>query len=319
MYSLKSAKRSIKQFVIAFFLLFGFNQLSAQDFIPLWPKGKMPNSKGMQLTDSISGERYRRVGTPGLLAFFPSKEENRGTAVLICPGGGYKHYAHIISGTQFAKWFNAKGVNAFVLLARFPHSPDLLERHTAPLQDAQRAMKLIRANAAEWGIDPAKVGAIGFSAGGHVASTLGTHANDLASIGDSWDTIPARPDFMLLVSPFITMGEFTHKGSRENLLGENPSEALVQSYSNELQVSAQTPPTFIVHAAKTTAPLVPKTACCFTRLCATKEFRRPYMFSLWEATPSALENNPAALPSGKICAGFGWMKWVLWGRNKLLA
>ncbi len=248
MCTLKPAKRSIKQFVIIFFLFFGFNQLAAQDFIPLWPKGKMPNSKGMKLTDSISGERYRRVGTPGLLAFFPSKEENRGTAVLICPGGGYKHYAHIISGTQFAKWFNAKGVNAFVLLARFPHSPDLLERHTAPLQDAQRAMKLIRANAAEWGIDPARVGVIGFSAGGHVASTLGTHTNDLASISDSWDTIPARPNFMLLVSPVITMGEFTHKGSRENLLGVNPTEALVQSYSNELQVSEQTPPAFIVHA-----------------------------------------------------------------------
>lgn len=230
-----------------FLFLLGLTVYS-QEFIRLWPEGQMPNSKGLSITDSISGERYRRVGTPGILAFFPSKEENSGTAVIICPGGGYKHYAHILSGTQFAKWFNAKGITAFVLISRLPHSPDLIERSKAPLQDAQRAIRLIRSRATEWNLDPRKVGIIGFSAGGHVASTLGTHTEDVSSVGDVLDTISYRPDFMLLVSPVITMGKFAHQGSRDNLLGENPSNELLSEYSNELQVTGQTPPAFMVHA-----------------------------------------------------------------------
>lgn len=222
-------------------------QLPAQDFIRLWPEGKMPNSKGMALTDSIFNERYYRVANPGMYAFFPSKQENQGAAIVICPGGGYHHYAYM-GAIQFAKWFNTMGVSAFVLISRFPHSPDLLERSEAPLQDAQRAMRLIRANAKQWGINHDKIGVMGFSAGGHVASTLGVRTDDVSQIGDSLDHAAFRPDFMLLVSPVITMGKYTHAGSRDNLLGENPSKELIEKYSNELQVTDKTPPAFLVHA-----------------------------------------------------------------------
>lgn len=233
-------------FFVVILISFGA-QLFAQDLIRLWPEGKMPNSKGLPQTDSIFNERYYRVANPGMYAFFPSKQENQGTAVLICPGGGYHHYAYM-GAIQFAKWFNTLGVSAFVLISRFPHSPDLVERSEAPIQDAQRAMHLIRANAKQWGINPEKVGVMGFSAGGHLASTLGTRIDDASAIVDTLSKYSFRPDFMLLVSPVITMGKYAHTGSRDNLLGENPSKELIEKYSNELQVTDKTPPTFLVHA-----------------------------------------------------------------------
>ena len=224
------------------------SRIFTQEFIPLWAEGKMPNSKGMVIKDSIYDERYRQVGTPGMFAYFPSNQHNKGTAVIICPGGGYKHFAYKIGGTEVAEWFNSKGINAFVLISRLPWSPDIIESDKASLQDAQRAIRLIRANAKQWGIDPEKIGVMGFSAGGHVASTLGTHLEDVSDISDSLTQISFHPDFMLLVSPVITMGKYTHKGSRDNLLGKNPSQELIDKYSNELQVTDQTPPAFIVHA-----------------------------------------------------------------------
>ncbi|MFH0990575.1 MAG: alpha/beta hydrolase [bacterium] len=233
-----------------FFILFLFLMVhgEAQEFIPLWPDKAMPNSKGVLMKDSISNERIFRVGTPGVDVFFPSVQENKGVAVLICPGGGYERLAYLISGHQLAKWFNTMGVAAFVLKYRLPNSPDLKQRELAPLQDAQRAIRLIRAHAAEWRIKPEKIGVLGTSAGGHLAATLGTHRNDVSAIGDSLERISFRPDFMLLISPVISMGNYAHAGSRRNLLGENPSNELIKKYSNELQVSPETPPSFLVHA-----------------------------------------------------------------------
>ena len=222
-------------------------RVSAQEFIPLWPNGKMPNSKGMNLTDSIFDERYRRVGTPGIYAFFPSKQENKNTSVILCPGGGYHHYAYM-STFQVAKWLNTLGINAFVLISRLPLSPDLVERSKVPLQDAQRAIRLIRSNAQSWNINPNKIGIMGFSAGGHVASTLGTHLEDVSAIGDELDKIAFNPNFMMLVSPVITMGDSAHQGSKENLLGEKPSKELIEKYSSEKHVTTKTPPAFIVVA-----------------------------------------------------------------------
>lgn len=221
----------------------------AQEFIPLWPKGKMPNSKGMKLTDSISNERIHRVGTPGMYAFFPSIQENKGAAVLICPGGGYERLAYVVSGTQLAKWFNTMGISAFVLNYRLPNSPDLKEREKGPLQDAQRALKTIAANAGKWKIDTARIGIQGSSAGGHLASLAGTASMDISVIQDSLDNYPYKPHFMILVSPVIDMGSLAHKGSRKNLLGEQPDSARISRYSSQLQVNAGTPPTFIVLAA----------------------------------------------------------------------
>jgi len=223
--------------------------VAAQEFIPLWEKGKMPNSKGIELKDDIRNERIYQVGTSGFYAFFPSNQENKGAAVLICPGGGYQHLAYIISGMQLAKWFNTLGISAFVLNYRLPNSPDVRQREIAPLQDAQRAMRIIRANAEKWQIKPDKIGVLGTSAGGHLAANLGTSTEDATKINDELDKFPFNPNFMILVSPVITMGEYAHAGSRKNLLGENPSRQLIEKYSLEKQVTATTPPAFIVHAA----------------------------------------------------------------------
>jgi len=222
--------------------------VGAQDFMPLWEKGKMPNSKGMELKDDFRNERIYQVGTPGFYAFFPSQQENKGAAVLICPGGGYERLAYQISGTQLAKWFNTLGISAFVLNYRLPNSPDLKQREIAPLQDAERAMRVIRANAATWQIKTDKIGVLGTSAGGHLAANLGTVAEDVAKIGDELDKFSFAPNFMILISPVITMGEYTHATSKKNLLGANPSARLIERYSLEKQVTATTSPVFIVHA-----------------------------------------------------------------------
>ncbi|TDO19057.1 alpha/beta hydrolase [Pedobacter duraquae] len=221
---------------------------NAQEFIPIWPAGKMPNTKGMKLPDSIANERVFRVGTPGMYAFFPSVTENKGAAVIICPGGGYERLAYIISGTQLAKWFNTMGVTAFVLNYRLPNDKDLVTRQDGPLQDAQRAIKYVRSNAAKWGIKPDQIGIQGSSAGGHLATLTGTVLTDLAKIGDELNEVSPKPNFMILVSPVIDMGKYANKGSLNNLLGEKPTEAQIKQFSTQLQVTDKTPPTFIADA-----------------------------------------------------------------------
>jgi acetyl esterase/lipase len=237
-----------KIFILLALALSSYIKVGAQEFIRIWPVGKMPDSKGMQLTDSISNERIHRVGTPGMYAFFPSLQENKHTAVLICPGGGYERLAYIISGTQLAKWFNTLGISAFVLNYRLPISPDLKDKPNGPLTDVQRALKYIRNNAATWQIDISKIGIMGTSAGGHLAAMAGTTQKDLSSIADSLDRFSFRPDFMILISPVIDMGAYTHKGSRKNLLGIDPGQKLMEEYSPQLHVDTTTPPAFIVHA-----------------------------------------------------------------------
>ncbi|WP_090786890.1 alpha/beta hydrolase [Pedobacter sp. ok626] len=234
--------------VILTLLLLWAGALSAQEFIPLWSRGKMPNTKGVKLKDSIANERIYQVGTPGIYSFFPSSQDNKGAAVVICPGGGYERLAYVISGTQLAKWFNTMGISAFVLNYRLPNSPDLNEREKGALQDAQRAIKIIRSNAEKWGIKTDKIGIQGSSAGGHLASMAGTFNDDISSIGDALDNVSARPDFMILVSPVIDMGKFAHKGSLKNLLGEKPTAEQIVKYSAQLQVTATTAPCFIVDA-----------------------------------------------------------------------
>ncbi len=222
---------------------------AAQEIVPIYPAGKMPNSKGTVVKEDIRDERIYTVETPAIRVFLPSDQENKGVGVLICPGGGYARIAYMASGTTLAKWFNTFGVAAFVLDYRLPTSPDLKDPSIGPLQDAQRAMRVIRANAAKWKLDPARIGVMGSSAGGHLAATLGTFTDDFAKVGDDPDALPFGPNFMILVSPVITMGEYTHSGSKTNLLGENPSQELIDRFSVEKQVTEKNPPTFIVHAA----------------------------------------------------------------------
>jgi acetyl esterase/lipase len=231
--------------------------IKAQEFIPLWPQGQIPNSKGLQLKDSIVNERILQVGTPGFYAFFPSRDDNNGAAILIFPGGGYHHLTYNLGGFQLAKWFNTLGMSAFVVNYRLPTSPDLQQRELAPLQDAQRAMRIIRAHAGKWKINPNKIGVQGSSAGGHLAAMMGNIREDVSGIHDTLDTISFQANFMVLISPVISLGMHAHKGSKTNLLGTAPSRELLTRYSMELQVNASTPPCFIAGAFddKTVLPI----------------------------------------------------------------
>src|SRR3954463_792071 len=166
-----------KLVVLAFLVI--AQHLHAQQFMPIWPEGKKPNFNGKVVKDSITN-RVWKVGTPGVYAFVVSKEESTGTAVLICPGGGYERLAYLQSGFTLAKWYNTHGISAFVLNYRLPNQTDLVNRKIAPLQDAQRAMKVIRTHAAEWNIQPDKIGVMGISAGGHLASWLGESGEDVS-------------------------------------------------------------------------------------------------------------------------------------------
>ena len=220
---------------------------SAQSFHSLW-KDNMPNSKGITVKDSIANERVYQVGTPGVYVFEPSIAENKGVAVLIIPGGGYARLAYQISGWQLAKWFNTFGVTAFVLNHRMPQSPDVKVSYQAPLEDAQRAMRYIRSHAADYGIDVHKVGVMGCSAGGHLSACLSTFTEDWGCGGDTLDRESFRPNFTILISPVISMGEVAHRGSRDNLLGKNPPVKLLHQFSCDERVTKHTPPAFIVHA-----------------------------------------------------------------------
>lgn len=225
--------------------LFG-GSLKAQEVMNLYTS-KVPNAKESKdyTEKSVLGAdgklRISKVTTPQLIAYFAEKPN--GTAVIICPGGGYGILAISHEGYQVAEEFNKRGVTAFVLKYRLPSDEIMVDKTIGPLQDAQQAMKVVRENAGKWNINPDKIGIMGFSAGGHLASTLSTHFTK--SLIDNADRTSLRPDFSILGYPVITMGIFTHNGSKQNLLGKNPSEALVKEYSNELQVTKTTPPTFL--------------------------------------------------------------------------
>ena len=177
--------------------------------------------------------------------YLPPPEKANGAAVVVCPGGGYSMLAMDHEGQQVAEWLNSFGVAAFVL--RYRHGDHA--RHPAPLQDAQRAIRLVRAKAGEWGVDGERVGILGFSAGGHLASSAGTLFDEgLEGAADVADRHSSRPDFMVLVYPVISMTRpFTHQGSKRNLLGEAPSRKMERRLSTERQVTKETPPTFLVH------------------------------------------------------------------------
>ena len=225
----------------------------SQDIVSLWEDQDIPNYKTSNQKESIrQGDIIfiQNVQKPSLEIFLPSEKNSNGMAVLILPGGGYGGVAYDWEGTDYAKWLNSKGIAAFVLKYRMPQAKSVLTSYDAPIQDAQRAIRYIRANNEKFNVDKNKVGVIGSSAGGHLASTLGTHfSENYYQLKDSIDKEPTRPDFMMLIYPVISMKKgITHKGSRNALLGKNASEDLVTKFSNELQVSENTPPTFIIHS-----------------------------------------------------------------------
>ena len=222
----------------------------AQRIINLYP-GAIPNSKPTELKDmpqNPSEGLVRRVVTPTLQMYLPEKDKASGAAVVICPGGGYSVIVYGGEGVLTVKALAEKGIAAFVLKYRLPNDSFQVNKTIAPLQDAQQAIKIVRDSASAWGIDVNKVGIMGFSAGGHVASTEATHF-DKALIENQNNT-NLRPDFQILVYPVISMQDsLTHKDSRRQLLGSNLSREEVDLYSNELQVNKDSPPAYITQAA----------------------------------------------------------------------
>lgn len=185
-------------------------------------------------------------------------EKANGTTIVICPGGGYGGVVVGPEGHGIAAWLNRHGITGVVLEYRLPGG-----RSHVPLLDAQRALRTVRGNAKTWGLDPARIGIMGFSAGGHLASTAGTHFDDGdPKASDPVDRVGCRPDFMILIYPVITMDTKTHQGSRNNLLGKNPDAKLVELFSNEKQVTAKTPPAFLAHA-KDDRAVVPENSKAF--------------------------------------------------------
>ena len=218
-------------------------------------------------------------------------EKANGTAVVICPGGGYGGHAIQPEGHGIATWLNGHGITGVVLQYRLPAG-----RHQVPLLDAQRAIRTVRAIAKEWQIDPARIGIIGFSAGGHLASTAATHFDDGDSKAtDPVDRVSCRPDFAILIYPVITMGEKTHQGSKNNLLGKDPSPKLVELFSNEKQVTEKTPPTFLAHPKDDTvvvpdnsqmfydAMLAHKVPCKYLELASGGHGLNGYKGPMWDA------------------------------------
>ena len=209
----------------------------SREVVLLWPDGA-PGARG-----NDDGDK------PSLTLYLPAKDKANGAAVVICPGGGYGHLAMDHEGHQIAQWLNSLGVAGFILKYRHSRS-GAGYGHPAPLQDAQRAIRMVRRRAEQWNVDSSRIGIIGFSAGGHLASSAGTHFNTrYGEARDAIDELSCRPDFMILGYPVISFTEwYTHKGSRKNLLGEKLDPQLVEHFSNEKQVTPETPPTFLVHA-----------------------------------------------------------------------
>lgn len=220
--------------------------MSAQDkTLKVWPNGA-PNDNGMkEPEEKYDGVRVRNVSEAEMYVYLPEKDKNTGAAVVICPGGGYWIEAMDHEGFDMAKWLQSKGIAGIVLKYRLPYG-----HHEIPSGDARQTMRIVRTNAKEWGIDPNKIGIAGSSAGGHLASTAGT-VFDLGNkqSADPIEKMSCRPDFMLLLYPVISFNEaIGHMGSRKNLIGEGNDWKLAKQYSNELNVTKDTPPTFLILA-----------------------------------------------------------------------
>lgn len=258
--------------------------------IVLWPGGA-PGAKGKEPRD-----------IPTLTPYLPRPETATGAAIVVCPGGGYGHLADH-EGRPVAEWLNSVGVAGFVLKYRIaPHY-----KHPAPLQDAGRAIRTVRARATEWGIDPKRIGILGFSAGGHLASTAATHFDPgKADAADPIERAGSRPDLAILIYPVITMGPYTHGGSKRNLLGADPSPEMIELLSNEKQVTRETPPTFLVHTVEDRAVPV-ENSLLFAAAC--RKAGVPHELHMYEKGPHGFglgKGNPILSSWPRRCAD--WLR-----------
>lgn len=256
----KSKKNNSKIFFFICYFTFGImlNLHAQNETLPIWKS--IPDEiiahdyKEKEVIKEGKIQRTSFVTTPILNVFIPKEIKSNQTAVLIFPGGGYAHLSMEKEGSNVAEWLNSLGIIAFVVKYRLPSDQIMKNKSIGPLQDAQEAIRFVRSNAAKWNIDPNKIGTIGFSAGGHLASTLATHFND--NVYESKLNSSARPDFSILIYPVISMdSNITHKGSQTNLLGKEPSQILIDNFSNDKKITSQTPPTFLVHASDDSAVL----------------------------------------------------------------
>jgi acetyl esterase/lipase len=266
--------RQVSFIILMLFALVGLGGAQTKQ-IALWENGA-PNALGKEPQD-----------IPTITPFLAPKDTATGAAIVICPGGGYSHLSEIKEGSDVAKWLNSLGISAFVLKYRLGmryHQPN-------QLLDAGRALRTVRVRAKEWNLDAGRIGILGFSAGGHLASTLGTHFDaGKADAKDEIERVSSRPDLMILIYPVITMGDFTHAGSKKNLLGENPTPDLVRLYSNELHVTKETSPVFLVHTmADKSVPV--ENSLMFVS--ALRKAGVPFEFHLYEQGPHGFGLAPA--------------------------
>jgi acetyl esterase/lipase len=244
-----------KLYLIIIVLLIGpnLNVLAQNKTIALWEE-KIPGeilSVSYEENEIYSENELlstSNVKIPTITIYTPNETSANGTSVILFPGGGYSHLSMNKEGTKIAKWFNSLGITAFVLKYRIPSDEIMKDKTIGPLQDAQEAVRTVRRNAKKWNLDSNKIGVIGFSAGGHLVATLSTCYEEKTY--ESIDKTSPQPNFAILIYPVISMdSEITNKGSREKLLGLNPSQELINKFSSELHVNSTTPPTFIVHAS----------------------------------------------------------------------
>ncbi len=233
-------------------LLLALTMTAAADWQPLWP-GEAPGAKRPPAgTETVAeGWRYADIEVPQYFVYPAPKYTNTGKAVVIFPGGGYGILAMNHEGHDIAKWLNERGITGVVVKYRVSGKPELGYQFPVPFLDARRAIRTVRAHAAEWGVEPGKIGVMGFSAGGHLASLCTTRfADTFPEEGkDEIDKQNCRPDFSILIYPVISMGELAHGGSRTNLLGAKPTPEAMEKYSTEKQVTKQTPPVFLLTTA----------------------------------------------------------------------
>ena len=262
----------------------------AETPIVLWPGGA-PGAVGNETID-----------IPTLTPYLPPKDKMTGAAIIVCPGGGYTHLADH-EGGPVAEWLNSLGVTAFVLKYRL--GPRY--HHPAPMQDAARAIRIVRARAAEWGLDPQRIGILGFSAGGHLASTAGTHFDSgNPNAADAIERVSSKPNVMILIYPVITMRDKTHAGSRKSLLGDDPAPELVTLLSNDEQVTKETPPAFLVHTSNDDAVPV-ENSLLFVN--ALRRASVPFEFHLYERGPHGFGlggKDPILATWPDRCAG--WLR-----------
>lgn len=267
-------------FILTFFLL--MSSVKSQEMMSLYPN-HIPNSlptpnREYSTSNDLVDSLTFRVSVPTLQVFHPPSNQQGRAAVIICPGGGYGVLLTKREGSDVARRFAQLGITGIVLKYRLPDSMHLINPEFGPLQDVQMALHTVRHNADKWGIDPRKIGVMGFSAGGHLAATSGVHHRTFWV--DSSHTANVRPDFLILVNPVISFrDEFGHSGSRKNLLGNQATAEQIEFFSNERQVDASTPPTFLVHNNTDSVVIVENSLSFFEQL---RKYKIPAEIHIYE-------------------------------------